>query len=61
MKDFKTHLNESSLSRIWRHNEQHDTGALTAFRKGEDCGEGTPYTSKQNAQRNKSLMAKLKS
>lgn len=52
-------LTESSLSRIWRHNEKFDCGALTAFRKGENCGEGRPYTSKENRQRNKSLKAKL--
>jgi len=60
-KKFKTHLNESSLSRVWKHNEEHDCGALTAFRKGPDCGEGEPYTKKENSQRNKSLLAKLKS
>jgi len=54
-------MNESSLSRIWKHNEASDCGALTAFRKAPDCGEGTPYTKKENAQRNKSLLAKLKS
>ena len=60
MKPFKEYLNESSLSRLWRHNEEHDAGALTAFRKGSDCGEGEPYTKKENKQRNKSLLAKLK-
>jgi len=61
MKPFNQHLNESSLSRIWKHNIDHDCGAITAFRVGADCGEGEPYTSKENKQRNKSLMAKLKS
>ena len=59
-KNFKKSLNESSLSRLWKHNKEHDAGALTAFRKGPKCGEGKPYTKKQNAQRNKSLLAKLK-
>jgi len=60
MKSFKQLINESSLSRLWKHNEEHDCGALTAFRKGPDCGDGTPYTKKENTQRNKSLLAKLK-
>ena len=60
MKPFKKHINESSLSRLWKHNEEHDAGALTAFRKGSDCGEGETYTKKENKQRNKSLLAKLK-
>lgn len=52
-------LNESSLSRLWRHNEKHDAGAITAFLdKKED---GTPYSKKENAARNKSLLAKLMS
>lgn len=42
---------ESSLSRVYRHNENHDCGAITAFRGS--------YTKKENAQRNKSLMSKL--
>ena len=61
MHTFKQHLDESSLSRIWKHNEEHDTGALTAFRKGPECGGGKLYNKKENAQRNKSLLAKLKS
>jgi hypothetical protein len=55
----REYLTESSLSRLWKHNEEHDCGALTAFRKGEDCGEGRPYTKKENKQRNKSLRSKL--
>lgn len=61
MKSYKDILNESSLSRLWKHNEEHDCGALTAFRKAPNCGEGEPYTKKENNQRNKSLLAKLKS
>tara|TARA_Y100000310_G_scaffold110206_1_gene108642 strand:+ start:423 stop:1070 length:648 start_codon:yes stop_codon:yes gene_type:complete len=60
MKRYKDFLTESSLSRIWKHNEEHDAGALTAFRKGPDCGTDKPYSKKENAQRNKSLLAKLK-
>ena len=59
MKSFKQVLNESSLSRLWKHNIEHDCAAFTAFRKGEDCGTGREYTKKENKQRNKSLKAKL--
>jgi hypothetical protein len=52
---------ESSLSRVWTHNMNHDCGAMTAFRKGPDCGKGEKYSKKENKQRNKSLLAKLKS
>ena len=31
-------LNESSLSRLWKHNEEHDCGAMTAFRSYNNCG-----------------------
>ena len=61
MKKVKDILNEASLSRLWRHSEAHDCGCLTAFRVGPDCGKGEPYTKKENKQRNKSLLAKLKS
>ena len=58
-KTFKSALNESSLSRIWKHNELHACGALTAYRKAPDCGNGEPYTKADNKKRNKSLLAKL--
>jgi len=54
-------LEESSLSRIWTQNENFDCGALTAFRKAENWGEGKEFTKKENEARNKSLLAKLKS
>jgi len=49
-------LVESSLSRLWNQNEEHECGAITAFGKRED---GTLYTKKENKARNKSLLAKL--
>ena len=58
---FQQYINESSLSRIWKHNEKYDCGAMTAFRDKEDCGDGKKYTKKENLQRNKSLLAKLMS
>ncbi len=55
------YLNESSLSRLWRHNEEHDCAALTAYRKARDCGQGDPYTKAENKARNKSLLSRFKS
>jgi len=57
----KNYLTESSLSRLWKHNEEHDCGAMTAFRVATECGKGTPYTKKDNKARNLSLLSKLKS
>jgi len=61
MKNMSKIINESSLSRLYKHNQEHDCGAMTAFRKAPECGNGTPYTRKENGQRNKQLTAKLKS
>ncbi len=44
-------VTESSLSRIYQHNVNHDCGAISAFRKN--------FSRKENDQRNKSLRAKL--
>ena len=55
----REYLTESSLSRLWKHNEEHDCGAISAFRIGRDCNQGDHYTKKENRQRNKSLRAKL--
>jgi len=60
-REFEKNPNESSLSRVWKHNEEHDCAAFTAFRKAEDCGKGKEYTKDDNKARNKSLLAKLKS
>jgi len=59
MTKLENYLKESSLSRILKHNINHDCGALTAFRKARDCGAGEKYTHKENQKRNKSLKAKL--
>lgn len=60
MKKFKDILEESSLSRIWSHNEKYDCGALTAFRYAKDCGKGDVLSKKENDDRNKKLSAILK-
>lgn len=69
---FKDLFVESSLSKLWRHNEEHDCGAMTAFRSynncgyndnGEPCkGENTPVklTRKEKQKRNLALAADIK-
>lgn len=52
-------LNESGLSRVWKHSQNHDIGTITAFRHDDACGEGVVYTKSENKARNKSLQAKL--
>lgn len=61
LKSFSTYttLKESSLARIFSRIQKYDYGLITAWRKGEDCGEGRPYSRVENLQRNKSLVAKL--
>lgn len=59
MKNFKEVLNESSLSRVYQHTQEHDFGTITAFRYARDCGKGEVYTKSENLQRNKSLLSKL--
>lgn len=54
-----TSLSESSLSRLYRHNLEHDCGAITAFRHAADCGRGAVYSTDDNRKRNRSLLAKL--
>lgn len=52
-------LLESGLSRVLSHMQDHDCGAMTAFRSGENCGEGKKYSRSDNLKRNKVLLAKL--
>ena len=66
-------LFESSLSRLRKHNVEHDCAAMTAFRKYHNCGydddgkpcpgEETPQelTKSENRKRNAALAADLKS
>lgn len=54
-------MNESSLSRIWKHVTEHESGTITAFRYASDCGEGEKYTLSENKDRNVKLKSKLKS
>lgn len=55
-------LNESGLSRLWKHMKEHDAGMITAYRSKEyddDKKVVKEYTSKENKARNKSLLSKL--
>jgi hypothetical protein len=52
-------LKESSLSRIWKHVSEHDSGTISAFRYASDCGTGQVYTRKENEDRNAKLKAQL--
>lgn len=60
----KTYLNESSLSRLWRHMQEHDTGTITAYRSEEiddDDKVVKTYSNKENEGRNRILLSKLRS
>lgn len=54
-------INESPFSGVWKHNLEHDCGAITAFRKYSDCdgSEGVRLSKADNLERNKLLTAKL--
>lgn len=52
-------LNESSLSRIWKHVTEHDSGTISAFRYASDCGNGQVYSKKENKSRNAKLKSQL--
>ena len=54
-------VNESSLSRLWKHNQAHDCGAMTAFRRYKDEGNTQPYSKKEKQARNTLLASKLMS
>jgi hypothetical protein len=57
----KSIIKESSLSRIWKHATEHESGTITAFRSARDCGKGQKYTQTENRTRNAELKAKLQS
>ena len=54
-------LNESGLSRLAKHMEEHDCGTITAFRSKEGCAgpEDKSYTKSDNQRRNRQLYANL--
>jgi hypothetical protein len=63
----KKQLNESSLSRVWRHSEEYDIATISAFRNmnvnclnySGDFEEGHEFSYKENKERNKDLLAVL--
>ena len=50
---------ESSLSRIYKHYKEHDTGTISAFRYAKDCGQGEKYKLEDNKRRSLDLKRKL--
>jgi len=60
---FKELLIESSISRLWTHNEKHDCAAISAFRKfiRDEKGNEVPLSKNDNLKRNKLLLAKIQS
>jgi hypothetical protein len=52
-------INESGLSRVYKHMLEHDCGIITAIRYAEDCGKGRIYTKEDNLKRMRSLESKL--
>lgn len=55
-------MNESNLSRLWKHNLEHDCGAITAFRIYEDCNDKLVKLSHEDKKkRNLALASDLKS
>lgn len=57
----KGRLNETSLSRVVYHMENHDCGTITAFRSREGCGgpDEREYSYEENKKRNRQLYAIL--
>jgi len=57
----KKKINETSLSRVVKHMNEHDCGTITAFRSKEGCGgpNDKPYSLDDNKKRNRQLQAKL--
>jgi hypothetical protein len=58
-KEYKTKFPESSLSRIWKHVTEHDSGTITSFRHASECNEGEPYSLSDNRKRNSYLKSQL--
>jgi len=52
-------LLESSLSRIWKQTQEHDSGTISAFRSARDCNKGEEFSKKENLKNSKILKSKL--
>ena len=52
-------INEASLSRVYKHYTEHDSGTISGFRYATKCGEGETYSSEANNSRNRLLKSKL--
>ena len=55
----KKSMNESGLSRLAKHMDEHDCGTITAFRSKEGCGDpdAAEYSLNDNKKRNRQLYA----
>ena len=56
---FRNLLHESSLSRIWKLTQEHDSGTISAFRGFENCGDGAKISHEDNMKNSRVLKAKL--
>ena len=52
-------ITESSLSRIWKQTQEHDSGTISAFRSARDCNKGEEFKKAENLKNSKVLKAKL--
>lgn len=48
MKTFKSYINESSLSRVFKFWKEYETGTISAFRSARDCNDGARFTKREN-------------
>jgi len=59
MSKLKTIIRESSLSRIWKHVSEHDSGTISAERSREGCSDGDRITKATNNKNSSKLKSKL--
>jgi len=59
MKTNKRQIAESSLSRIWKQTQEHESGTISAFRSARDCNQGEEFSKSENKKNSKILKAKL--
>lgn len=55
----KLTIDESSLSRVYKHTKEHDSGTISACRKAPNCGDGEKYNKNENIHRTVKLKSKL--
>ena len=55
MEIYKRRFFESSLSRLYKHYQEHDSGTISAFRYARNCGDGELYSLSENKKRSSDL------